>query len=117
MTVYREDDDGLETLLELNGYTYFLESGRCWVKFEARRVAVTAHTPHGISYSLTLHDRNNNRIIGYDNAHNYKLKQNKYKARVVTWDHIHNKKKVNRYEFETAAQLIEDFWKTVERFT
>ena len=40
-----------------------------WVKFDSWRVDPTAEIPHGIRYSLTLHDRFNHRILGYDNAH------------------------------------------------
>lgn len=61
-------DVGLETLLDLHGTTYRLDRGY-WVKFEAYRVTPTDQIPHGISYCLTLHDRNNRRIIGFDNAH------------------------------------------------
>lgn len=50
--------DGLSVLLELNGYTYRLDKG-FWVKFEAYLVNATDHIPHGISYSITLHDRHN----------------------------------------------------------
>lgn len=32
--------------------------------------------PHGIKYSLTLHDRRNHRVIGYDNAHSFKSLKN-----------------------------------------
>ncbi|WP_342748518.1 toxin-antitoxin system TumE family protein [Geothermobacter hydrogeniphilus] len=46
-----------------------------WVKFEARRVTVNEHIPHGSSYSLTLHDRTNRRIIGFDNAHAIKSRR------------------------------------------
>ncbi len=39
------------------------------VKIDARRVAPNAQIPHGIRYSLTLHDRYNRRVPGFDNAH------------------------------------------------
>ena len=42
-------DAGLETLLDLNGYTLDQEGGY-WVKVEAWRVPVTADIPHGIRY-------------------------------------------------------------------
>lgn len=112
---FDEDDDGFETLLALDGQTFFLDSGY-WVKFEVRRVTPTKYIPQGVAYSLTLHDKNNTRVVGYDNAHQYKPKRNKYNARVTTWDHFHDKNKVKHYEFETAAQLITDFWETVEQF-
>ena len=117
MAEYNEHDYDLETLLLLDGQTFFLESGGYWVKFEAHRVTPTKYIPHGVSYSLTLHAGNNMRIVGYDNGHKYnRPKRGKYKATVVTWDHIHQKNTVRHYEFCSAAQLIEDFWKTVDRF-
>ena len=106
---------GLETLLELNGESYRLEKGY-WVKFEAYRVLPTKHIPHGISYSITLHDRGNRRIVGFDNAHGYSHpRRNKYSGKKVTWDHKHNMEVVTQYEFESAAQLIEDFWNEVDK--
>ena len=54
-----------------------------WTKFEACRVAPTRHIPFGIKYSLSLHDRNNTRILGFDNAHAQKPKRKKYGARKV----------------------------------
>lgn len=108
-------DIGIETLLDLDGITYRLEAGY-WVKFEARRVAPSQQMPHGISYSLTLHDRNNTRIIGFDNAHGCpSSKRKKFSGRKVTWDHRHKQEKIFPYEYETAAQLLTDFWEEVER--
>lgn len=89
-----------------------------WVKFEARKTNTTNQKPHGISYSLTLHDRNNSRILGYDNAHKYKPPKkgrNKYKAKKITWDHKHFREKIESYEFESASQLLDDFWKEAQK--
>ena len=63
----RTFDVGLETLLDFDGNVFGLNKGY-WVKFDVHRVVPNEHIPHGISYSLTLHDRNNIRIIGFDNA-------------------------------------------------
>jgi hypothetical protein len=77
-------DTGLNTLLELNGVEYWLNEN-CWVKFEAYEVKeVTPQIPHGIRYSLTLHDRYNKRIMGFDNAHAFKAKIKKYSAHKKT---------------------------------
>ena len=110
---YSKEDATLETLLDLDGEVFPMDSGY-WTRFQARRVPPTKHIPHGIKYSLTLHDRHNNRVLGFDNAHAYKRKQQKYHARKVTWDHEHHMEKIQDYEFESASQLIEDFWKAVE---
>ncbi len=87
-----------------------------WTKFEAYKVEPSKQIPHGIKYSLSLHDRNNVRIIGFDNAHAIKPKRKKYGARKITWDHKHQREKITPYEFETAGQLLEDFWAAVETF-
>ena len=106
---------GLENLLNLDGEIFPMDNGY-WTKFEARRVPVSSQMPHGIRYSLTLHDRNNTRVIGYDNAHAVKPSRKRFGAVKITWDHAHRKNKLEPYEFESAAQLLEDFWNEVDRF-
>ena len=111
---YSIEDASLDTLLDLDGEIFPMDNGY-WTKFEAFRVTSTPQIPHGIKYSLTLHDRNNTRVVGFDNAHTFKPKKNKYMARKITWDHKHKMEKVYPYEFESASRLIEDFWKDVEK--
>lgn len=84
-----------------------------WTKIEAKAVSPNDKIPHGIKYSLTLHDKNNTRVIGYDNAHGIKPKRNNYCGKRLEWDHKHERHVVTPYEFETAAQLLEDFWNDV----
>lgn len=64
----RPKDHSLDTLLDLDGDSYVLD-GPYWVKFEAKRVPVSSEKPHGLDYSLTLHDDRGARLLGYDNAH------------------------------------------------
>lgn len=109
-------DFELKTLLDLNGLSYW--HGKYWIKLKAVSVEKTAHRPHGLKYSLTLHDRNNTRILGFDNAHEVKKRgrrPKKYSGRVVTWDHVHKCEKVERYLFTSASQLLEDFWIAVDK--
>ena len=80
---YLKEDKTLETLLDLDGEIFPMENGY-WTKFEASGVTPTRQIPHGIRYSLTLHDRNNTRIMGFDNAHAVKPKKKKYGARKIT---------------------------------
>jgi len=88
-----------------------------WVKFTAYRIPVNKHIPHGIKYSLTLHDRHNQRIIGYDNAHGVNFPQKKkFSGRRDIWDHKHKMTITTGYEFESAYQLLDDFWKDVNAF-
>lgn len=110
-------DTGLDGLLELNGIQYWLDE-QYWVKFEVYQVdSITSHIPHGIHYSLTLHDRYNQRIMGFDNAHAFKTKWKKYSGYRKTWDHKHEYPgpQVVPYEFISAEQLLEDFWQEVNK--
>lgn len=114
MFEHDETDSGLETLLLLNGEVFPMDNG-FWTKIEAYRTAPNTHVPHGIRYSLTLHDRHNVRILGYDNAHGIKPQRKKFGAKREVWDHKHERKIVEPYEFESAGQLLEDFWQDVNR--
>jgi len=106
--------DDLENLLNLHGEVFPMDNGY-WVKFEAYQIEPSAAVPHGIRYSLTLHDKNNHRVIGYDNAHSFKSSK-KYGAKKETYDHIHKQMDIVAYEFESASQLLEDFWSSVEYY-
>lgn len=110
-------DETLQTLLELNGEEYNLNGGY-WTKIEAFRVPVSEHQPYGIRYCLTLHDRLNNRILGFDNKHQVKTKKNGiFRARITRWDHMHKFTQMLPYEYRSASQLITDFWREVNAIT
>ena len=65
-----EQDHTLENLLDLDGDIYVIdETAGYWVKFVVRRVIPSPKRPHGIEYSLTMHDSSNRRLVGFDNAH------------------------------------------------
>ena len=105
----------LETLLDLDGEIFMMDAGY-WVKFEVKRVSPSTRIPHGIRYSLTLHDRNNVRVIGFDNAHAIKpTGRRRYSVQKVTWDHKHQIESVTPYEFESASQLLNDIWAAVDK--
>lgn len=111
-------DAELQTLLDLNGIVFWPKPGY-WVKFSVKTVEPSKHIPHGIIYSLTLHDRYNRRILGFDNAHAFKKKarsRKKYAGRIVRWDHIHKLDEMMTYEFDSASQLLSDFWNAVDEF-
>lgn len=103
-------DFDLENLLNLHGEIFVLERGY-WTKFEAYRVTPS---PHGIRYSLSLHDSNKTRVLGFDNAHAVKSQRKRFGARKVTWDHRHRQEKIEPYEFSSAGRLLEDFWVAVD---
>jgi len=108
-----EEKASLDVLLQMDGEVFPMENGY-WTKIEAKQVEKTEHIPHGIKYSLTLHDRYNTRVLGYDNAHGIKPLRKKYGAKRQAWDHKHKRTIVEPYEFESPAQLLEDFWSDVE---
>lgn len=106
----------IDTLLDLDG-VIIEQVGGCWAKFEVRRIPqMTEEIPHGIRYSLTLHDRSGERIMGFDNAHAVKAKKRgKHQGR-KTYDHRHRhpQDKGVPYEFVDAHQLLQDFWSEVD---
>ena len=65
----RDRDPGLDTLLDLDGDTLFVDDEGHWVKFVVARTEVTPERPHGLRYSLTLHAPDGGRLVGFDNAH------------------------------------------------
>jgi hypothetical protein len=107
----------IDTLLDLDGVV-IEQAGGHWTKFEARRIPQpTEEIPHGIRYSLTLHNRHGERVMGFDNAHAVKMKKmNKYQGR-KTYDHRHRHSKDEgvSYEFVDAHQLLKDFWLEVDK--
>lgn len=110
-------DPGLDTLIDLHGYVLGQDGG-CWVKFEAYTVEPTPEIPHGIRYSLTLHNEYGNRIMGYDNSHAVKLPNKfKYAGQRLAYDHKHRhaSDKGVPYEFKDASQLLTDFFSEVDR--
>jgi len=115
MTLHR--DVGLATLLDLDGSVLEQEDG-FWIKVEVRAVEVSEDIPHGIRYSLTLHDRYGTRVLGYDNAHAVKLpKKFKFAGRRLPYDHQHRTSgdRGVPYFFESPQRLLEDFFAEVDR--
>jgi len=102
------DDHELEFLLDLDGVEFRLLNGHV-IKIEARTVADTRSRPHGIKYSLTLHDASGQRIYGMDNAHGI--------ARQPEFDHRHlyGRGKIVGYAYRGPAELLADFYREVER--
>ena len=112
--IVEDRDSGMDALLSLNGTTFNLDNGY-WVKFTAYQVTPNKHKPHGIDYSLTLHNRYNDRIIGFDNDHAPPRKRKGYVGRKVEWDHEHKIDIIQPYDFKTPVQLLEDFWASVNK--
>lgn len=106
---------GISTLLDLHHQIIDQEDGY-WVKIEAWVVDVSDAIPHGVRYSLTLHDPTGLRIMGYDNAHAVKIRAG-YVGRKLPYDHKHRSADDRgiRYEFKDAHQLLSDFFRDVDR--
>ncbi len=99
----------LDTLIDLDGEIFPMDNG-FWVKFTARVIAPDSHSPHGIRYSLTLHDRSNNRVIGFDNAHAVKpVRKKGFAGQKVTWDHKHSLDKMNRIPLNPLSSCLKIF--------
>jgi len=113
------NDKGLDYLLDLDGEILVQDAGY-WVKIEARRLKKpTTECPHCIKYSLTLHNKFGERILGFDNAHPIMVKQpGRFSGRVVVYDHMHDSSsgEVLPYLFDSAEQLVTDFFCEVDKF-
>ena len=59
---------GPERLLDLDGFLAEVGGGY-WVKIDARQLPADAERPHGVAYTLTLHEFGGRRVFGIDNAH------------------------------------------------
>ncbi len=73
--------------------------------------------PHGIRYSLALHDRYGTRVLGYDNTHVVKAPRRGFGGRRLAYDHKHRKARDKGvpYSFESPQKLLEDFFADVDR--
>jgi hypothetical protein len=110
-------DVGIETLLDLHGQVIDQSNGY-WLKIEAWRVEPTPEIPHGIRYSLSLHEPKGKRILGYDNAHAVKPPGKfEYAGRILPYDHKHRHRsdKGVPYEFRDTHELLIDFFADVDR--
>ncbi len=111
------EDAGLATLLDLHDQVIDQGQG-FWVRIEAWRVEPGRHIPHGIRYSLTLHEPYGKRILGYDNAHAVKPPgRHRFAGTRLPYDHRHRhaSDKGVPYAFRDAHQLLADFFTEVDR--
>lgn len=111
-----ELNNGLETLLDLDQVIIDQGDGY-WVKFEVSKCTVSKERPHGIRYSLTLHNKYGKRLMGFDNAHAvHTPSKNKYSGRIVEYDHTHchSSDKGIPYNFVSPYQLMQDFFNRVD---
>ena len=107
-------DPGLDTLFDLHGQTLFVDDIGHWVKFVVVRTEATAERPHGLSYSLTLHAPDGERLVGFDNAHAVRESRGPGGRRRREHDHRHRLRSIRPYEYTDAVTLLDDFWKEVD---
>lgn len=103
------EDHELEAFLSLDGFEFqFAEGYR--VRIAAQVAETTSVRPHGIKYSLTLHDPTGRRIYGLDNAHAVRGSR-------VTFDHRHvyGGRRSVAHVYRGPVVLLEDFYREVER--
>jgi hypothetical protein len=109
-----ERDPSLDALIGLNGQVYIIDSDTgLWVRFVVRPVPVTKAKPHGLDYALTLHQRDGERLVGFDNAHAVRRRAGPGGRAKPAQDHRHRLKMVRPYEYQDAAKLLDDFWREV----
>src|ERR1017187_8910112 len=106
----------LEWLLDYHGRRLYLASGH-FLKFEIRRVELSGKVPHGIAYSLTFHDADGTRLLGFDNAHQIPHAGGRFVKPRAEADHWHRTiyDEGRPYLFVSVTQLLEDFFTEVER--
>jgi len=108
-------DPGLDTLLDLNGQVYVVDpTSNHWVKFSVKRVEPSPERPHGLSYSLTLHADDGERLVGFDNAHHVRSSSRPGGRSRKQHDHKHRLRTIRPYEYKDAAALLSDFWAEVD---
>lgn len=112
-----QSPSGLQNLLDLND-TVLDQGDGYWVKIAAWSVAPTVHVPHGIRYSLTLHEPFGKRIVGYDNAHAvHPAGKFRNAGQRLPYDHRHRHAADVGvpYSFVDAHQLLSDFFAEADR--
>jgi|SRR5271166_5644676 len=110
-----QHDPGLDVLLDLDGVVLVVDpSGGHWVKMVVKQVAASPERPQGISYSLTLHAANGERLVGYDNAHAVSTGSGPGRRASAAHDHRHRHGRTRPYAFSDAATLMQDFWSDVD---
>jgi Family of unknown function (DUF6516) len=110
-------DQGRDYFLSLDRQWIGYEKGY-WVTFRVRRVEASEERPHGFQYSLSLHDANDDRVLGYNNAHAVDVGTGPAtrSRRQRAYDHINRRgKRPVPYRFTTPYKLLEDFFTDVDR--
>ncbi len=84
------------------------------LSLSSSRFAVSTERPHGLNYSLTLHDEDGERLLGFDNAHAVREGSGPGARTRIEYDHKHSGERVRFYAYADAVTLLADFWTEVE---
>lgn len=108
-------DTSLDSLIDLDGQVLVVDE-KCgyWVKFDVRCIPAVRERPHGLYYSLTLHGSDNERLVGFDNAHAVRQSAGPGGKGNAAWDHKHRFRTIRPYEYSDATTLLTDFWIEVD---
>lgn len=106
-------DPSFDTLVNLDGQIFYMGDKGHRVQFDVVRVPPAPERPHGLKYSLTVHNSRGQRIAGFDNAHSVRSTMGPGGKR-REYDHKHRFRNVRPYDYRSAAALLEDFWKLAE---
>ncbi len=110
-------DSEIELLLALHGSSFEMAPGII-VEFVAQRAAITPERPHGLRYALVLRHRGGDQPwLRFDNAHGVGTGSTGYRRKRLAYDHWHQTEtdEGRPYNFTTAVQLLDDFWREVKR--
>jgi hypothetical protein len=108
--VIQPRDHTLDVLLDLDGQVLVVDpDGGHWVRSVVTRVEATPEKPHGLDYSLTLHEPDGERLVGFGSAHPVGRQR-----RGGPQDHGHRLRTVKPYDYQDAATLLADFWASVD---
>ena len=72
--------------------------------------SATPEKPHGLDYSLTLHDGGGERLLGFDNAHSIREGSGPGARTRIEYDHKHKGERIRFYDYKDAMTLLTDFW-------
>jgi len=109
-------DEGRDYFLNLNRQWIGYENGY-WATFRVTAVEVSEERPHGFQYSLSLHDENDDRVLGYNNAHAVDVATGpaRKSKRPKAYDHINRRgRRTVPYVFTSPYNLVADFLADVD---
>lgn len=98
-----------------DGYTFWFEQGYS-ATFRFWLADAPNEGQHPYRYELVLHGPQNDRMMGYDNAHPVKWKSGMFRHRSENPDHYHRtgSDPGRPYEFVSITQVLKDFFNKTE---